>query len=265
MQQQQQPQRKNNWDIDNFGNNNNAGGNGRINKGNFPGSGDINQFSFSGNKRDRDYSPSRSVSPPYNRDSKRSTNRSPPRDSGRGRSPTRGNNNNNSSGGRPASIPVTSNTPFDYWTTPATKLIEDYNAPAVTKSQYTLTCTDLYTKFPNLYVPSDLMSIGIDWKSIIDSLHNDKICQISDGVPFIFENTPAPLAEAAAPPQDTPLFTYLTANTVNNALVNNYTNYSRYQSSAVRPVKFNARVIVTCGIPNHQSERIDFNLPRKLR
>jgi hypothetical protein len=163
-------------------------------------------------------------------------------------------------------------------------LIDEFNAPSIPKTQSLLTAVDLYAKFPNLYVPADFVSLEVDWHSITASMYNDKICDLTSSVPIQFENLPdamQPIVADAVPadPQEgtsapavpvvagleVPRFTYLSADTCNNRIMNGQTNYSHFHVRTTRPVKFNAKVVISCGVLNYGTERIDHLLPRKLR
>jgi hypothetical protein len=163
-------------------------------------------------------------------------------------------------------------------------LIDEFNAPSIPRTQSLLTAVDLYAKFPNLYVPADFVSLEVDWRSITASMYNDKICDLTSSVPVQFENLPAAmqpvLAESAPTDQmegtlaaavpvvaglEAPRYTYLSADTCNNRIMDGQTNYSHFHVRTTRPVKFNAKVVISCGVQNYATERIDHLLPRKLR
>jgi hypothetical protein len=65
-------------------------------------------------------------------------------------------------------------------------------------------------------------------------------------------------------------YSYVTANTSNNNIINNEGNPSylhipeRFPHHE-KPVKFNAKVLVCCGLKDPENERIDHNYTRKLR
>lgn len=177
------------------------------------------------------------------------------------------------------------------------EITDRFNAPAIPHTMHTVATTDLYSRFPNLYVPADFVSLAVDWQSIAASLFNDKIAELPTSVPLLFENISATLtavketgdaatatsattqgdgsdskeaiAARVSPPSglEVPRYTYLSADTVNNALLGSdpFAHYSTFHVATPRPVKFNARVIVSCGVANHETERIDHHLPRKLR
>ena len=190
----------------------------------------------------------------------------------------------------------------DYANLSASQLIEQFQAPSITKNLHSLTAVDLYTKFPKLYVPADLVHISIDWEGMYSALHNDIMTDITLSVPILFENTPSMLrsdhpssstaessgninaAATAAiatisssngnfPSEifsvsdalDPQKFTYLTVERSNNLLYSLRGFSSALFQSVARPIKFNARVIVSCGFKDPVNERVDHNLARKLR
>jgi hypothetical protein len=48
-----------------------------------------------------------------------------------------------------------------------------FNAPAINSHTYVLTTPDLYSRFPNLYVPADFVRLNMDWTSIMFSIRSD--------------------------------------------------------------------------------------------
>eukprot|EP01039_Chlorochromonas_danica_P009647 gene9647-10666_t len=159
-------------------------------------------------------------------------------------------------------------------------LIESYNFPAFSKQNGSCSLLDLYSRFPNLYIPADFVEFKIDWQSIHEALHYDFVNNLIVSTPMVFENTPAPVVKANSNTTttttaashfhsdlfDSPKFNYLNANSANNIITDPGLSYypDRFANSSKR-VKFNAKVIISCGVKDHENERIDNTLPRKLR
>lgn len=158
-------------------------------------------------------------------------------------------------------------------------LIDSYNFPAFSKQNASCSLLDLYSRFPNLYIPADFVEFKIDWQSIHEALHYDFVNNLIVSTPMVFENTPAPVVKANPNTAtttaashfhsdlfDSPKFNYLNANSANNIITDSGSSYypDRFTNSSKR-VKFNAKVIISCGVKDHENERIDNTLPRKLR
>jgi len=250
------------------------------------------------------------------------------------------------------------NTPIrkvDFSTMLLSNLADNFNAPAISSRTNELYTPDLYSRFPNLYVPADFVRLTMDWTSIIGSIRSDITKDIQVTVPYVIESNPLKLPptispypvpvvtpvvevkpesaavvevigeeaavemktnteetkteektevstekteekveavvvemkgaeevkesveavkveegkiEVAVPPEEeaipanvygleVPKFTYVTPGPLEGC--------GQYHSMQPKPIKLNARVIVTLGFKDSESERVDNSLPRKLR
>ncbi len=155
-------------------------------------------------------------------------------------------------------------------------LIENFNIPALARNLRTINLMELKTKFPNLYVPADFIELKIDWESFVPGLNRDFLWKILLPAPLQFENTPCCLklkkeqfkfdsVEFHSDILDPPKYSYL--DTPHGVSVSSFESL-RFPDKFLypkRPIKFNAKIMVTCGIKDFETERIDHNLIRKLR
>ena len=59
-------------------------------------------------------------------------------------------------------------------------------------------------------------------------------------------------------------YTYVSSNVVNNVLMDHPVYLDRFINSE-KPVKFNVKVLVCCGLKDPENERVDHNYTKKLR
>jgi hypothetical protein len=50
---------------------------------------------------------------------------------------------------------------IDYGKLPLAQLVDDFNAPAISKSNHALFIQDITTRFPNLYIPTDFVKLEV--------------------------------------------------------------------------------------------------------
>lgn len=82
---------------------------------------------------------------------------------------------------------------YDFFKQPFHKLVADFNVPAIQKNNFFLTPIDLYSKFPNLYIPEDFIGLNIDWPEIMTSLNAGIFHDLVQTVPYEFESSPKEL------------------------------------------------------------------------
>ena len=184
---------------------------------------------------------------------------------------------------------------------PPCKLTELFNAPAINSRAYVLSAQDLSCRFPNLYLPADLVRVDVEWGDVLHGLRSDVCKRIYQPVSVILETNvvtlvapaaaapvpaAAPAAAAAAAEEKTgegkgegseataaeaavpapaptpaalelPRFTYVTPPAQDG--------YGVQHSAAPRPIKFNARVLVTLGMKELEADKIDHLFARRLR
>lgn len=152
-----------------------------------------------------------------------------------------------------------------------TELVESYNLPSIAKNVQSCNTVDLYCRYPNLYVPVDFVDVKMDWSAINEALHYDVVQNLTASAPIVFENTPAAVVRADGSHSrcysdmlEPPKFTYLSSNTANNILTEGALFPDRLVNTT-KPIKFNAKVIICCGLKDPENDRIDNHLPRKLR
>ncbi len=160
-------------------------------------------------------------------------------------------------------------------------LVEDLHLPAVSKNLLSLSMLDISSKFPKLYIPADFTDLKIDWSSITCATVYDFFFNLSASAPIMFENTPSTLKaeECEAKGEDAlpspsgkffsdilepSKFSYVSSNTFNNVLSETQMFNDRFINTE-KPIKFNAKVLVCCGLKDPETERIDHNYSRKLR
>jgi hypothetical protein len=179
---------------------------------------------------------------------------------------------------------------FEISTLTPKECIEEYQLPAIYKSLNSLSIADLNAKFPKLYIPADFTDLKLDWQSIAFSTAYDFFFNISASVPLVFENTPTTLANtftwSSSEENTNPdannsgehqherkcysdilepaKYTYLSSQVVNNTLTDHPQFSDRFINSE-KPVKFNAKVLVCCGLKDPENERIDHNFTKKIR
>ena len=210
------------------------------------------------------------------------------------RSPARGGKQANTSSG-PAPGAAAGARKVDYATMPPCKLAEHFNVPTINSRVFVLNTQDLSCRFPNLYLPADLVRVDVEWADVLHGLRSDVCKRIYLPVPVILETNvgtlaqtapaaaPVPAAagavavavaaeekagesasaEAAPPPApviaalELPRFTYVTPQPQDG--------YGVHHSVAPRPIKFNARVLVTLGLTELEADKIDHLFARRLR
>jgi hypothetical protein len=234
----------------------------------------------SGWKRDRSLSPasSRSRSPSVHRRPTRQR-ASPPRTK-RTRSPPRAataniNPNTSTAGATTTITTAGSQKKTLQYSHSLHDLIDNHHFPSILSSQSKCASVDLLQRFPNLYIPGDFLEVTIDWASILPPV-TEYFTTLHNSVPIIFENTPStlvkPLHSNTQPRSrsdilEPPRCTYLSAQTANNYI--QPLDYAGITSGDVpnihKPVKFNAKILVCCGLKDPESERIDHQFTRKLR
>lgn len=126
----------------------------------------------------------------------------------------------------------------------------------------------LNLRFPKLYVPADFVKLSLDWTTeggIGDSLYAGAFHQMHQTVPMQLENTAKPLSVvSAALPSDAPKFTYCEPSVSSPAYdTSKFPHASPYTQP--KPIKFNARVIISVGFKDSEMEKIDHQYTRKLR
>eukprot|EP00428_Durinskia_dybowskii_P060710 CAMPEP_0170382124 /NCGR_PEP_ID=MMETSP0117_2-20130122/14777_1 /TAXON_ID=400756 /ORGANISM="Durinskia baltica, Strain CSIRO CS-38" /LENGTH=1404 /DNA_ID=CAMNT_0010637745 /DNA_START=85 /DNA_END=4299 /DNA_ORIENTATION=+ len=159
--------------------------------------------------------------------------------------------------------------PLAYGTTPVVHFIQEFHLPAVNLNNRVLNVLDLYTKFPRLYIPNDFVQARVDGDALSDAINSDVFCDLINTVPISLEsNNPTQLSSdnsvrvhaVQSDILDIPKFTC----TENIITANDKSTVAQF-ADAVKPVKHQVRVLVCCGMRNPDDERIDHNLPQKLR
>jgi len=150
---------------------------------------------------------------------------------------------------------------------PISDQIEEYGLPSIPKYCNVLSTLDIYGRFPNIYLPDDFVKMNIDWSSISLALDEDLLPKMVANAPILFETTPGTLSNeyvnsVGADFQPKP--TNLKVNTVNNIISENSYRPDLFVN-ATKPVKFNAKVIISCGFRDPEKDRVDCNLTRNLR
>ena len=236
-----------------------------------------------GRGRGRGSSHARDVSPISTRPPKKPySSRSPPG--------ARGSTSAARASSPPPATTSTSNK-FDSSSLSARELVEDIHLPAILKHAQSVTIFEILSKFPKLYIPADFTDLKIDWLQISEAIVYDYFFNISSSIPIVFENTPTTLhstssitgkdSEEKEEKSDIAVgnnsaiscwsdilepskFSFATSNTVNNMIVEHPVYVDRFVNET-KPVKFNAKVLVCCGLKDPETERIDHNYCRKLR
>lgn len=180
-------------------------------------------------------------------------------------------------GGAAASSVTHKDKGFDIGTLTPREMIEEYQLPAVQKNHQSLSILELNMKFPKLYIPADFTDLRIDWTSISFSSVYDFFFNVSSSAPIVFENTPATLVSLPTSNEDgqnerktysdileSAKYTYVSSNVVNNILIDHPLYLDRFINTE-KPVKFNVKVLVCCGLKDPENERIDHNYTKKLR
>lgn len=152
---------------------------------------------------------------------------------------------------------------IDYTKTTLPNMLEFYNIPIVGRHVHALSAPELFSRFPNLYVPADLVRIEMDWNSLFDSLQADTIRNILTTVNAEITNQPAMIVDDSLLCVEPPKFTNVLPS--HDQSSSSLVCSSRMTFSAPKPTKFNVRVMITFGMNNSENERIDFNLTKKLR
>ena len=152
---------------------------------------------------------------------------------------------------------------IDYSKLTLPNMVEFYNAAIVGRNVHALSPVELFSRFPNLYVPADLVRIEIDWHTLVQSLQADIVRNIHITAPAEITNQPATIIDDALLNHEPPKFTNI--NPSDEQSVSMFSCCSRMTFNEPKAVKFNARVLITFGMNNSNAERIDFNLPKKLR
>lgn len=150
---------------------------------------------------------------------------------------------------------------------PISDQIEEYGLPSIPKNCNVLSTVDIYGRFPNIYLPDDFVKMNVDWASISKALDDDLLPKMVANAPILFETTPGTLSNeyinsVGADFQPKP--TNLKVNTVNNTISGTLYRPDIF-ANATKPVKFNAKVIISCGFRDPEKERVDNNLTRNLR
>lgn len=171
----------------------------------------------------------------------------------------------------------------------AKDLVEDMHLPAVLKNLQSLSMLDISSKFPKLYIPADFTDLKLDWTSITSATIYDFFFNLSASAPIVFENTPSTLKQEESEIKgeegdesvgvterthgsgkfysdilEPSKFSYVASNTFNNMISENIQYHDRFINTE-KPIKFNAKVLVCCGLKDPETERIDHNYCRKLR
>lgn len=149
---------------------------------------------------------------------------------------------------------------------PISDMIEEYCLPSLSKYGIFLSAPELYTRFPNIYIPDDFIHLEVDNRSISEALNDDILPRMVLNAPIIFESAPGTLsAEVCGALSDVqPKPTNLVVNTVNNKIAEDGYRGNQFVNNE-KPVKFNAKVIVCCGFRDPEKDRVDNNLTRNLR
>lgn len=149
-----------------------------------------------------------------------------------------------------------------------------------------LNTTDLFSRFPNLYVPADFVKIDVDWGNINYFLGfgGEVINKLIHRVPLLHEANPTATTSTVTNTNNQTMFTLIKVPTNNNTVIGSYgvpiSNNDphlnepilqlenmpshNYYRMVEMPVKFNVRVIISCGM-KELDERLDHTVTRKLR
>lgn len=149
---------------------------------------------------------------------------------------------------------------IDHARIPPEELKRVYNTPSVGRDVGTLSTYKLYAIFPELYVPADFVRVEMDWLSMMQVLSNDSIRNMHASVPLLFESSPSTAESDEMVPVEAPKASYCFPQEGHDPL--GY--FPRASFGTPKPLKFNARVIITFGMSNAE-ERLDYNSIRKLR
>lgn len=171
----------------------------------------------------------------------------------------------------------------DFATMSISQISKDFNLPEISRSCHVCSIPELYSRYPNLYIPADFVRLDMDWNAAGDALHNGIFSSLNRTATMVFESNPAPLGFNSSDPEcadmlELPKFTYLNPQfplyNSHSSLSNNFIGsnsqilLAQAQQTVemnIKPLKFNARVIVTLGFRDSLTERVDFTITRKLR
>jgi hypothetical protein len=77
-----------------------------------------------------------------------------------------------------------------YATAPVANLVADFHLPAVRADTSTqLRAIDLYSRFPKLYLPNDLVSVSIDQNAFSAALNGDTLSNVVNSVRHTHKHT----------------------------------------------------------------------------
>ena len=128
----------------------------------------------------------------------------------------------------------------------------------------------LNMRFPKLYVPADFVKLSLDWNThggIGESIFAGSFHHMHETVPMQLENMARPLSFPSTElPSDTPKFTYCEPPVTTPIYdVFGAHPYASPPPMPPKPIKFNARVIISVGFKESEVEKIDHQYTRKLR
>lgn len=138
-------------------------------------------------------------------------------------------------------------------------MVEHYNVATVSRHSQSLSVRDVLMRFPKMYVPADFVRIEVDWEAIMQELHSGLFRKLHLSASVEITNQPSTVQNAQWT-NEYPKGTHVDpSDNIQLGCCN------RISFNPPKSIKFNARVLITMGMTNSETERIDYSLPKKLR